>query len=140
VSERGWSKQVTVRFAQCDPAGIVYFASHFDMLNSVVEDWFMEALGLPYYEIVGKRRIGLGYAHAASDFRRPARMGDALDYRVTVERVGTKSLRLRVTAATAGTEVLTAALVIVTTDLDTAASIPIPVDIRTAALAFQEGQ
>ena len=66
-------------FAHCDPAGIVYFASHFDILNGVVEDWFGEGLGLDYHDIVGRRRVGLGYVHASADFRLPARMGDRLD-------------------------------------------------------------
>ncbi len=89
---------VKIRFAHCDPAGIVYFASHFDILNGVVEDWFVEGLGLDYHDIVGRRRVGLGYVHASADFRLPARMGDRLIYAVAVERVGTKSLPLRVTA------------------------------------------
>jgi 4-hydroxybenzoyl-CoA thioesterase len=133
-----WITSVTIRFAHCDPAGIVYFASHFDILNTVVEDWFIEALGLDYHDIVGRRRVGLGYAHASADFRLPARMGDRLIYSVAVERVGGKSLPLRIMAQKTGSEVLSARLTIVTTDLDRMTAIPIPDDIRAAVLAYRE--
>ena len=133
-----WTTTVKIRFAHCDPAGIVYFAAHFDILNGVVEDWFEEGLGLDYHDIVGRRRVGLGYAHASADFRAPARMGDRLSYAVAVERVGNKSIPLVVTARKDGAEVLTAKLTIVVTDLDRHVSIAIPDDIRSAVTAYRE--
>jgi len=140
AARRPWSTTITIRFSHCDPAGIVYFASHFDILNSVMEDWFAEALGIDYHHVVGARRVGLGYAHAACDFAAPARMGDRLVYSVTVERVGTKSIPVRIGATKDATEILTASLVIVTTDLDSGAAVPIPGDIRTAVTAYLERQ
>jgi len=133
-----WTTTVKIRFAYCDPAGIVYFASHFDILNGVVEDWFGDGLGLDYHDIVGRRRVGLGYIHASADFLLPARMGDRLVYAVAVERVGHKSLPLRVTARRDSDEVLSASLVIVTTDLEQMVAIAIPEDIRAAVAAYRE--
>jgi 4-hydroxybenzoyl-CoA thioesterase len=133
-----WTTTVKIRFAHCDPAGIVYFAAHFDILNGVVEDWFGEGLGLDYHDIVGRRRVGLGYVHASADFRLPARMGDRLTYAVMVERVGTTSLPLKIMAHKGGARVLSASLVIVTTDLEAMAAIPVPDDIRTVVSAYRE--
>jgi acyl-CoA thioesterase FadM len=65
-------------------------------------------------------------------------MGERLDYAVHVERVGTKSLPLRIVATRDGAEVLTAVLVIVSTDLDRGGAIPLPDDIRAAATAYRE--
>jgi 4-hydroxybenzoyl-CoA thioesterase len=138
MAETLWSTDVAIRFGHCDPANIVYFASHFDILNGVVEDWFTHALGLPYPDLIVKRRIGLGYAHAACDFRVPARMGDILTYTVAVERIGTKSLPLRIVARLGHAEVLSASLVIVSTDLDQGTSIALPDDIRAAVRAYGE--
>jgi acyl-CoA thioesterase FadM len=135
-----WSTTVTIRFSHCDPAGIVYFASHFDILNNVIEDWFVEALGIDYYHVVGNRRVGLGYVHAACDFVAPARMGERLVYGITVERIGNKSIPLRITATRAATKILGASLVIVTTDLDRGTSVPVPDDIRSAVTAYLESQ
>lgn len=138
MAEELWSTDVRIRFGHCDPANIVYFASHFDILNGVVEDWFTHALGLPYSDLIVKRRLGLGYAHASCDFRVPARMGDILTYTVAVENIGTKSLPLRIVARLGHAEVLSASLVIVSTDLDQGTSIPLPDDIRGAAHAYRE--
>ena len=138
MSEKLWSTDVTIRFRHCDPARIVYFASHFDIINDVIEDWFIHGLGLPYYDLVGKRHIGLGYAHASCDFHRPARMGDVLTYSVKVEKVGNKSLPLRIEARRDGKEILAASLVIVSTDLARGGAIPLPDDIRAAATAYVE--
>ena len=140
VVARRWSTTIAIRFSHCDPAGIVYFASHFDILNGVVEDWFIEALGVDYHHVVSVRRVGLGYVHAACDFAVPGRMGDRLVYAVTVERVGTKSIPVRIVATKGATEVLTASLVIVTTDIDRGVSIAIPDDIRAAVAAYLEKQ
>jgi len=134
-----WTTTVKIRFSHCDPAGIVYFAKHFDILNGVVEDWFTDGLGIDYHALVYARRVGLGYAHAEADFRLPARMGERLTYAVHVERVGNKSLPLRILATRDDAEVLSAALVIVSTDIDRAVAIPLPDDVRTAVTAYHEG-
>jgi acyl-CoA thioesterase FadM len=133
-----WSTMVKIRFGHCDPAGIVYFAAHFDILNGVVEDWFGDCLGIDYHNLVSRRRIGVGYVHAGADFQTPARMGERLTYAVEVERVGNSSLPLRVVATRDGAEVLAASLVIVSTDLDRGVAIPLPDDIRAAAMAYRE--
>ena len=138
MSAKLWSTDVTIRFSHCDPARIVYFASHFDILNGVIEDWFINALALPYYDIVGRRQTGLGYAHSSCEFRLPARMREVLTYAVQVERVGNKSLPLRIAARRRADEILEARLVIVSTDLVKGNAIPLPDDIRAAATAYWE--
>ena len=79
-----WRSRILVRFGSCDPAGIVYTPEYLNLFNGVIEDWYSEALGLSYHELVGKRRIGLGYAHVSADFARPSSMGDVLDVAVPV--------------------------------------------------------
>jgi acyl-CoA thioesterase FadM len=135
-----WSTTVAIRFSHCDPAGIVYFASHFDILNGVMEDWFNQALAVDYHHVVGVRRVGLGYAHAACDFAAPVRMGERLDYGIAVERIGAKSISIRAVAARRSAKVLVASLVIVTTDLERGGSIAIPDDIRAAVAAYRDRQ
>ncbi len=65
-------------------------------------------------------------------------MGDVLAYSVKVEKVGNKSLPLRIEARRAGKEILAASLVIVSTDLAKGGAIPLPDDIRAAATAYLE--
>jgi len=35
---------VRIRFAHCDPAGIVFFPQYLVLTNALVEDWFTERL------------------------------------------------------------------------------------------------
>jgi acyl-CoA thioesterase FadM len=65
-------------------------------------------------------------------------MGDVLTYTIAVEKVGTKSLPLRIVARLGHAEVLSASLVIVSTDLDQGVSIALPDDIRAAVHAYRE--
>jgi len=64
-----------VRFAHCDPAGIVFFPRYYELLNSVVEDWW-EHLGLPWTGLIGQRRIGMPTAQLDARFVAPSRLGD----------------------------------------------------------------
>ena len=59
-----WSAPVTIRFGQCDAAGIVYTPSYFDLINVVIERFYSDGLGVDYYSLLRDRRLGLGYAHA----------------------------------------------------------------------------
>lgn len=83
-----------IRFAQCDPAGIVFYPQYLVLLQSLVEDWFNEALHYPYAQMLGPERTGLPIVHLACDFRAIARMGDALQLELAVQRLGSRSLNL----------------------------------------------
>ena len=138
LPDAAWRASRLVRFSHCDPAGIVYFARYFDLLNGVVEDWFAGRLGLDYHAFIGPRRIGLGYAKADADFHAPSRMGDRLTVAVLVERVGGSSLLLAIHAYREEEPILTASLVMVTTSLKIHRAIPLPDDLRAAVKDYQE--
>lgn len=138
VGESAWRTTVPIRFSHCDPAGIVYFARYFDIMNGVVEDWFGGALGIDYHEMIGPRRIGLGYVSANADFAKPGFMGDRLYFAVLVERIGRSSCTLRIHAFRGEEPVLQARLVMVATSLQTHTSIALPDDLRAALERYQE--
>lgn len=127
-----WSQNVTFRHGQCDPAGIVYTPEFFNVFNQVIEAWFCECLGIDYYDILGPRRIGLGYVSASSVFFAPCFMGDTLEICVTVAKVGGKSYAVNLHALKDGQEALRGSFTTVTTSLDTHSSIAIPPDIKEA--------
>jgi 4-hydroxybenzoyl-CoA thioesterase len=133
-----WRTCVPIRFSHCDPAGIVYFARYFDMLNGVVEDWFAEALGIDYHDMIGRRRTGLGFVSAGAEFSKPGFMGDRLDCAVLVERIGRSSLTFSIHASRAGEPIFIARLVMVTTSLEYHRSIPLPNDLRAALERYLE--
>ena len=138
IPAAAWRHDVKIRFSHCDPAGIVYFANYFDIANSVVEDWFAEALGFQYREFIVNRRIGLGFASAQCDFFKPGMIGDRVTFAVLVERIGTASIKLQVVASRDDESVLAMRLVMVTTSLTEHRAIPVPDDLRAAIASYQE--
>ncbi|MCB8820824.1 acyl-CoA thioesterase [Microvirga rosea] len=135
---RAWRTTVPVRFSHCDPAGIVYFARYFDILNGVVEDWFCECLGIDYHDMIGPRRTGLGFVSAGAEFTKPGFMGDHLDCAIVIERIGRSSLTFHIHATRAEEPILVARMVMVTTSLETHRSIPLPDDLRAALERYWE--
>ena len=71
-----FERALRIRFAHCDPAGIVFFPQYLVMFNGLVEDWFTEGLGVSYAELLGPRRVGLPIVRLECDFSAISRMGD----------------------------------------------------------------
>lgn len=127
-----------VRFADCDPAGIVFFPQVFVMFNALVEDWVNEGLGLDYAELIGPRRLGLPTVALQTEFRAVSRHGDAIELGLRLARVGSRSFELALEAR-AGDELrVSIRQTLVTTSLDTHRAIAIPEDLRAALLRFQD--
>jgi len=126
-----------IRFEHCDPAGIVFFARYFTMMQGAVEAWFEAELGLDYADIIQRRRVGLGYVRAECDYLTPGRLGEVLSLTLLVERVGRSSIGLAFHGHRDGAPALIGRLVLVTTDINEMASIPIPEDVRDAVESYQ---
>ena len=126
----------TVRFSDCDPAGIVFFPQYLVMMNTLVERWFDEALHIPYAQLIGERRTGLPTVRLEVDFTAVSRHGDLLTQRVQVERAGRSSLVLGI-AFSGGDELrLRARQVLVCTSLETHRPQALPDDIRAALAPY----
>ena len=122
----------TIRFAQCDPAGIVFFPQYLVMLNTLHERWFNEGLGVPYHEYIGVRRLGLPTVRLECDFTAVSRHGDRLRQRLAVAKLGRASLALSVAFDSANELRARFRQVLVCTSLATHRSHPLPDDLRTA--------
>jgi 4-hydroxybenzoyl-CoA thioesterase len=122
----------TVRFADCDPAGIVFFPQYLVMLNTLVEEWFDEALHIPYAQLIGERRLGLPTVRLEVDFTAVSRHGERLEQRLTVVRAGRSSLELQLEFLGGDELRLRARQVLVCTSLLTHRPQPLPDDVRAA--------
>ncbi|MCE9665919.1 acyl-CoA thioesterase [Halomonas sp. M5N1S17] len=119
-----------VRFQHCDPAGIVFYPRYFELLNSVVEDWFAEVVGHDFNELHVTSRTGVPTASLATDFHAPSRLGETLRFELTVRRVGRTSLALRMTARCGDQPRLTCDSTLVLVDLDSGRPLPWPDAMR----------
>lgn len=132
-----WSTSITIRLGRCDVAGIVYTPQYFDIFNEVMEAWYIERLGINYYDVHKERGIGLGYGHASCEFFAPSRMGETLAISVAIERVGRSSVTIILHAMKDGRERVRGRYVSVCTAIDTWRVVPLPPDLKDALLAYQ---
>jgi 4-hydroxybenzoyl-CoA thioesterase len=131
-----FSTRQTIRFSDCDPAGIVDYPNYFKMAQAVVEDWFAQSLREPVGELLSAKKIALPTVHLTVDFNRASRMGEVLTWSVAVEALGRSSIRLKLTAAAENVERLTITQVIVTTD-PAGKSVAIPPELRVKVANYQ---
>ena len=131
-----YSKQETVRFGHCDPAGIVFYPRYFEMLNALIEDWFTLGLGIDYAELLGPRRVGVPTVSLQSHFKRVSRMGDRLTQTLAVKKLGRTSLTITVIFSGYDGERVSFEQVLVCTDLNTHKPQPFPEDLRLALENF----
>lgn len=126
-----------IRFQHCDPAGIVFYPRYFEMVNSIVEDWFASELGVSIRDLNVVRRQGLPSVHIECDFWKPSLIGDLLLFELEVERIGRSSFCIVVTARHGGEERLRINQTLVYADLgNPPRATAIPPEIRSKMERF----
>jgi 4-hydroxybenzoyl-CoA thioesterase len=130
--------QRKVRFADCDPAGIVFFPQYLVMLNTLHEQWFDDALGVPYFELLGARRTGMPTVRLEVDFTAISRHGDMLRQELAISKLGGSSVQLLIEVFGGDEMRLRARQVLVCTDLNSHRPKPLPDDIRAAMRPYVE--
>ena len=96
-----YNRRYQIEFNHCDPAGIVFYPRYFEMTNHVCENFFREAVGLSYGEMM-KRQSGVPTVRLETDFRAPSRLGDVLEVTLEVLRLGTTSVTFEIVGACSG--------------------------------------
>lgn len=131
--------QLKVRFGDIDHAGIVYYPRFLHYFHVAMEEFFEEALGIDYPQVLDRHRFGLPTVHLETDFRRPLRYGDVIEVEVEVERVGESSIAWRYTVYRKDDPepVAEARTVTVGLDLDRFEKRPIPDWLRAALARLQ---
>ncbi|MDB5934312.1 MAG: hypothetical protein JWQ01_1656 [Massilia sp.] len=128
---------VTVRFGDCDPAGIVFYPRYFEMFNNLVEEWCAYGLGTGFRELVMERGLGLPAVSIQTDFLASSRLGDQLTAQLSVLKVGNSSLTLAVRLVGAGgDERVRATMVLVLMDIKKGSALRIPDPMRERIAHF----
>jgi 4-hydroxybenzoyl-CoA thioesterase len=105
-----WTQRV--EFNHCDPAGIVFYPRYFEMLNSTVENFFRAEVGYPFEAMMAAGE-GVPTARTEVNFHAPSRLGEVLDWRLGVTRLGRAAVDFRVTVHSGDSHRLTADLTLV---------------------------
>jgi 4-hydroxybenzoyl-CoA thioesterase len=128
---------VTVRFGDCDPAGIVFYPRYFEMVNNLVEDWCAHGLGMSFREMHLERGLGLPTVQVDTSFVTPSELGEVLRAELRVQKLGGASLTLAVRlAGPDGEDRVRASLVLVMMDLKERRAVRIPDALRARMAAF----
>lgn len=129
--------QVLVRFADCDPAGIVFYPRLLEMFNNLVEDWCSAGLNFSFDDIVIKRGWGLPTVHLEADFIAPCRLGEVLTAKLFVRSVSTSSVSADIVLCGPDwTDRVRGKVVLVLMDRQANRALPFPDALRGCIAAF----
>jgi 4-hydroxybenzoyl-CoA thioesterase len=128
-----FSKRYRYRFGDIDDAGIAYYPKLLHYFHCCFEDWFGDALGIPYARIMHEQKLGLPAVRLEAEFFAPIRYGDEPVVNLGVLRIGNSSVELGFWMNLAdGTRPCCRARVITASvDMDTMQKMPLPAEWRT---------
>jgi len=127
---------VPIRFAHCDPAGIVFFPRYLEFANQVVEDWFAGPLDMPFDRLHGPEGRSVPTVRLETDFLKPTRLGETLEIALRVERLGRTSCALATEMSAGGAVRVRVRQVIVHADGATLKPLRWPDDLRARMTPF----
>ncbi len=94
-----YRRRYPIEFNHCDPAGIVFYPRYFELINSVIENFFADVVGCSFAQMhLGPGKNGVPTVRIETEFLTPSRLGDKLDFALTVEKLGGASMLVRITA------------------------------------------
>jgi 4-hydroxybenzoyl-CoA thioesterase len=125
-----YQREVLVRFAHCDPGGIVFYARYFEMINGVVEDWFEDALEASFSGLLFHRNLATPTVRFEVDFTNRSIMGDRLTFSTVVTRFGNSSFDLHHEVSCRGELRMQVYQTLIFTSANTEKSQPIPDDLK----------
>ncbi|GAB4359149.1 MAG: acyl-CoA thioesterase [Gammaproteobacteria bacterium] len=125
-----FTTRIPVRFEHVDMAGIVFYPRYFEMINQAVENWFAEALACPFRQLHGEMRLGIPTTHFDVHFDAPSRIGDELEFALTLPQLGNTSFTLDHTVTCNGESRLRIRQRLVCVTLDGIRPVRIPSDVR----------
>ena len=135
-----FTSRISVRFGDCDPAGLVYYPVIFHYCHIAMEEFFAVRCGTSYARLMADERIGFPTVNIQSEFFVPLIYGDEAEIEVSVARVGESSVTFEYAVRRVLDNTLCArsVQVQVAMDLDTRRAVPIPERYRALFLQRDE--
>jgi YbgC/YbaW family acyl-CoA thioester hydrolase len=123
-----FSTRITVRFGDCDPAGLVYYPVIFHYCHIAMEEFFEARCSVPYHKLMEDERIGFPTVNTSAEFFAPLVYGDEAEIEVSVKAVGKSSVTFEYQVRRASDLLLCARAtnVHVSMNLDARRSVPLP--------------
>jgi 4-hydroxybenzoyl-CoA thioesterase len=129
-----FTARITVRFGDCDPAGLVYYPMLFHYYHTAMEEFFAARCGVEYARLVSVERLGFPTVNVRAEFFEPLVYGDVAEVEVWASSVGRTSVTFeyRLRRISDGRLCASATLVHVSMSLLERSAVPIPETLRRA--------
>ncbi len=132
-------KQYIIRLSHCDATGHVFYPNFFHIFNALVEDWFYEGLEIRYDELLMQRGLSLPTVKLETTFLVPTKMGEVVDFWLTVSHLGRTSVRFTMGVSKDGVDRVRMNRVAVCVSQRDNKPIPVPQDLREKIQEFMRG-
>ena len=119
-----------VGFGDVDAAAIVFYPRYFVFLNTAIEQWFAQKLRVPFATFHIERKLGVPTVHLDVDFRSPFRLGDTVDIKLAITKVGSSSVALEFGFFSGSTLRLSGKVVLVCMSLASGKAVSWPADVK----------
>lgn len=133
-----YERLIQIEFNHCDPAGIVFYPRYFEMVNSVIENFFADVVGRSFASMHFGADNGVPTVAMEAVFQKPSRLGDKVRFSLRVEQVGGSSVRMVVQGSGPDGPRMQAVMTLAWIDGMKAA--PWPAEMRAALEAYRETQ
>ncbi len=122
--------QTKVKLHDTDAAGVLFFSNQFKIIHDAYEA-LLETVGFGFAGLIRNKDFFLPIVHAESDYKAPLFVGDVLEVRVKVGRVGQTSFTLTYALLNTKQEIVgTGRTVHVAVSKATQQKILLPADLR----------
>lgn len=135
---RAMRHEMRVRFAECDPQGIVFNARYLEYFDVAMTEIWREAVG-PYEQATADAGVDLVVAEAGIRYLDSLRFDEVFELRATVARIGTTSMTTAIEVVRDSTVVAAGELRHVFVDPGEGRPVPIPDAVRTAFEPYLAG-
>ena len=133
-----YERIIQIEFNHCDPAGIVFYPRYFEMVNSVIENFFADVVGRSFASMHFGADNGVPTVAIEAAFQRPSRLGEKVRFTLRVEKIGGSSVKLWVEGHGDDGPRMQATMTLAWIDGMKAA--PWPKEMRAALEAYKETQ
>jgi acyl-CoA thioester hydrolase len=127
---RSHTHRLRVRYAECDPTGVVFNANYFAFFDVALTEFWREVAG--GYGAMMEEGVDLQVVEATARYKAPARFDDELDVTVEVTKLGNTSMLAAFAIHRDGTLLVEGDLAYVFVDAAELTKIPIPERWREA--------
>ncbi len=86
-------QEMRLTYADCDPAGIIYYATWFPWMERVQSEWFF-LKGLRQDTLLAEHGFSTVTRHAECEYLAQIGLFDTIEVRLVLRRIGTTSLTL----------------------------------------------